>query len=168
MKPLPIIMLLFANAMAGAASAGEQRLDKSKDFAYTLPDGWKVVDAARGKHDTVVLQADDGKNRNIVINDQPGKSSLAELKRKYERDLPKALKNFQLIASELIELDGKREAIRIVHTNTTPGVPVRQVNYVLDVGGKRYFIACTALKEDGDKYDEVFTAFVSSMAEPEK
>jgi hypothetical protein len=115
-----------------------------------------------------VLPADDGKSRNLVINDQPGASPLAELKRKYERDLPKAQKDFQQISSELVELQGKRQAIRIIHANTTPGVPVRQINYVVEVGLRRYFVACTVLKEDGDQYDKVFEAFVSSMAEPDK
>ena len=165
MRLLLITTLLFASGM-GAASAGERRLDRSKEFAYTLPDGWKVDPTLRGAHDVIVLLTGDGKSRNIVINDQPGTSPLAELKGKYERDLPKALKDFQQISSELVELPGKRQAIRIIHTNTTPGVPVRQVNYVVELGGRRYFVASTVLKEDGDQYDKVFEAFVSSMVEP--
>jgi len=167
MRFLLITTLLFGSGM-DAAGASQQRLDRSKEFAYTLPDGWNVVPTLTGAHDVIALPADDGKNRNIVINNQPGTSPLAELKLKYERDLPKALKDFQQISSELVELQGKRQAIRIIHTNTTPGVPVRQINYVVEVGGRRYFIVCTVLKEDGDQYSKVFEAFVSSMAEPGK
>ena len=167
MRLLLITTLLFASGV-GAASASQRRLDRSKEFAYTLPDGWNVVPTLRGAHDVIVLPADDGKSRNIVINDQPGTSPLAELKRKYERDLPKALKDFQQISRELVELQGKRQTIRIIHTNTTPGVPVRQINYVVEVGGRRYLVACTVLMEDGDHYDKVFEAFVSSMVEPGK
>jgi hypothetical protein len=167
MKLLLINTLLFACGV-NTASAGEPRLDRSKEFAYTLPDGWNVVPTLRGAHDVIVLPADDGKSRNIVINDQPGASPLAELKRKYERDLPKALKDFEQISSELVELQGQRPAIRIIHTNTTPGVPVRQINFVVEVGTRRYFVACTVLKEDGDQYDKVFEAFVSSIVEPDK
>src|SRR5262245_241492 len=145
MRLLLITTLLFASGI-GAASAGERRLDRSKEFAYTLPDGWNVVPALKGAHDVVMRPADDGKSRNILISDQPGASPLAELKQKYERDLPKGLKDFQQISSELVELQGKRQAIRIIHTNTTPGIPVRQINYVVEVGGKRYFVACTVLK----------------------
>jgi hypothetical protein len=166
MRLLLITTLLFASGM-GAASASERRLDRSKEFAYTLPDGWNVVPALR-EHDVIVLPADDGKTRNIVINDQPGTSPLAELKGKYERDLPKALKDFQQISSELVELQDKRQAIRIIHTNTTPGVPVRQINYVVEVGGRRYMVVCTVLKEDGDQYSKMFEVFVNSMAEPGK
>jgi hypothetical protein len=36
------------------------------------------------------------------------------------------------------------------------------------VGGRRYFVTCTVLKEDGDKYDKVFEAFVGSMEESGK
>jgi hypothetical protein len=35
-------------------------------------------------------------------------------------------------------------------------------------GLRRYFVACTVLKEDGDQYDKMFEAFVGSMAEPDK
>ena len=167
MRLLLITTLLFASGMSGA-SASERRLDKSKEFAYTLPDGWNVVPTLNRAHDVIALPAADGKSRSIVINDQPGTSPLAELKLKYERDLPKALKDFQQISSELVELQGKRQAIRIIHTNTTPGVPVRQINYVVEVGGRRYFVACTVFTEDRDQYDKVFEAFVSSMAEPGK
>lgn len=166
MRLLLMIAVLLAGFVLAAACAGEQRLDRSNEFAYTLPDDWKVVPALKSAHDVILLPTDDGKNRNIVINDQPGTSPLAELKQKYERDLPKALNDFHLISSELVELKGKRQAIRIIHTNTMPGVPVRQINYILGVGGKRYFVACTVLREDGDKYDQAFEAFVSSMAAP--
>lgn len=168
MKLLLIVTLLFASGVTGASSAGERRLDKSKEFAYTLPEGWKVVPALKAAHDVILLPADDGKNRNVVINDQPGKSSLAHLKQKYERDLPNALKEFQFIRSDLVELKDKRQAVLIIHTNTAPGVPIRQINYVLEVGARRYFVACTVLKEDGDKYDELFEAFVNSLVEPDK
>ena len=163
MRLLLVITVLLAGEMGAPANAGEQRLDRSKEFAYTLPDHWEVITVPKDAHDLILLPRDDGKNRNIVINDQSGTSSLADLRQKYERDLPKALKDFQLINSKLVEFKGNRQAIRIVHTNTTPGVPVRQINYVLEVGGKRYFVACTVLKEDGDKYDQAFEAFVSSI-----
>jgi hypothetical protein len=159
MRLLLVIMILLAGEAPAPVTAGEQRLDRSKEFAYTLPDEWKVVLVPNVTHDVLLLPTDDGKNRNIVINDQPGTNSLAELKQKYERDLP---------SSELVEFKDKRQAIRIIHTNTTPGVPVRQINYVLEAGGKRYFVACTVLKEDGDKYDQAFEDFASSIAEPDK
>jgi hypothetical protein len=78
MRLLLITTLLLASGVS-AASAGEPRLDRSKEFAYTLPDGWNVVPTLRGAHDVIVLPADDRKSRNIVINDQPGTSPLAEL-----------------------------------------------------------------------------------------
>jgi hypothetical protein len=68
----------------------------------------------------------------------------------------------------LIELDGERHAVRIVHTNTMPGVPVRQVNYIIEVADKRYFIACTTLEDDGEKHDKALEAFVNSMAKPDE
>lgn len=168
MRLLVVTAILLASGTGPAANAGEQKVDKSHSFMYSLPEGWKVLPASGSPHDVIVLPADDGRNRNIVINDQPGTSALRELKQKYERDLPRALKEFELIRSELIELPEKRQAIRIVHTNTAPGVPVRQINYILNVGGKRYFVACTVLKEDGDKYDQECDTFVSTMAKLDK
>lgn len=53
--------------------------------------------------------------------------------------------------------------VRIIHTNTTPGVPVRQVNYIVQAGGQRYFVACTAMKDDGNKHDAEFEAFVKNI-----
>src|SRR5262245_35380582 len=100
MRLLLVTTLVFVSGLTGAVRAGERRLDRSKEFAYDVPDGWKVVPALKGAHDVLVLPAADGKNRNILINDQPGKSPLAELKQKYERELPKALKDFQLLSSE--------------------------------------------------------------------
>jgi hypothetical protein len=161
-------LVLLGSGKSDAYRASERRQDKSKAFSYILPDGWSVKASDQFEHDVIMLPSDDGFNRNIVINDQPGSSSLEILKRKYERDLARALKDFRLISSELIELGGTRQAVRIVHTNTMPGVPVRQVNYIIYVAGKRYFIACTTPKDDGEKHDEAFEAFVTSMSKSEE
>jgi hypothetical protein len=48
MRLLLITTLLLASGV-GAASASERRLDRSKEFAYTLPDGWNVVPTLRGR-----------------------------------------------------------------------------------------------------------------------
>ena len=40
--------------------------------------------------------------------------------------------------------------------------------YILDVGGKRYFVACTVMQEDDSKYDKVFETLVSSMMPADK
>jgi hypothetical protein len=166
------LLLLTAFLLAGggeaATSPGQRRLDKSKEFAYTLPQGWNAYSLPKARHDLIVLFSDDGFNRNILTVDQSGTDPFPELKRKYERDLAKGLKGFKLISSDIVELTGKRKAIRIIDTNTSPGKPIRQVNYILEIGGKRYFVTCTVLEKDGDKYDKTFAAFVNSMAKPEK
>ncbi len=143
-------------------------MDRSEAFSYVAPQGWKAVTPESFKHDVLLTSGPDGFNRNILVNDQPGASPLEELKQKYERDLARVLKDFQLIRSEVIELKGLGQAVRIIHENTMPGVPVRQVNYIVEIAGKRYFIACTALKDDGAKYDGDFEAFVLSMKRAEK
>lgn len=64
-----------------------------------------------------------------------------------------------------MELDG-RKMVRIVHTNTHPGVAVRQMNYILDMAGRRYFVTCTTLEADESEYAVRFEAFVKSLAKP--
>lgn len=164
---LCVLLLLCTATTTQANWAGEIKLDKSKGFAYTLPERATVVSVGKNQHDLIALASDDGRNRSIVITDQPGTSTFPKLQKIYERDLAKALKDFELISSELVELRNKRKAIKIVHTNTMPGIPIRQINYILEVGAKRYFVACTVMKSDGDKYDQAFEAFVTSIAEPE-
>ena len=61
MRLLLITTLLFASGMSGA-SASERRLDKSKEFAYTLPDGWNVVPTLNRAHDVIAL-GDDKRRR---------------------------------------------------------------------------------------------------------
>ncbi len=159
-------LILLVGGKTDSDPPGERRLDKSGAFSYFLPDGWKVITPERFKHDLILLPREDGFNRNIVINDQKGASTLEVLKQKYERDLARALKDFRLIRSELVELEGKGRVVRIVHTNSMPGVPVRQVNYIIEIDSKRYFVACTVPQDDGEKHDEEFEAFVISMARP--
>ncbi|MBN1857748.1 hypothetical protein JW848_00920 [Candidatus Bipolaricaulota bacterium] len=166
---LPIVLLLVtgcepppADENGKPAAAPGRHTDKSKEFAYSLPAGWTIMSDSRFPHDVILIAGTDGKRRNVVISPQPGPSTLEELKEKYERDLPKALRDFVLVESRLIEVNG-RPVLRIIHTNSTPGVPVRQVNYIREVGGKRYFIACTVMQGDGDAYDGRFETFVQSI-----
>ncbi len=151
------------HAVAAGSVAKSRHLDKSKEFVYALPEGWKSETGSSERHDIVVLPQEDGANRNILIRDQPGSSSFDVLKQKYERDLPKGLKDFQLVASELTTSKNGKELIKIVHTNTAPGIEVRQVNYIVQLGPRRYFIACTVMPFDKNKYDDAFDAFVDSM-----
>jgi hypothetical protein len=166
MRLLFVGSILLASAMALTARAEQRELDSTGQYSYAIPDGWKAITRPKAFHDVLVLPAADGKNRNIIVTNQPGASDLEKLKAAYERDLAKAMKDFELIKSEIVELKDKRRAMRLVNINTTPGVAVRQVNYVVEVGKKRYFVACTVLKEDADTYDAAFEEFVNSMAEP--
>jgi hypothetical protein len=141
------------------------KLDRSKAFIYILPTSWRAEN--RGlPHDVIMLPGADGARRNIVITEQVGDSSLEDLKVRYERDLPKALKDFKLESSEWVPAAAGK-LVRIIHTNTTPGVAVRQVNYLVPVGDKRYFVAATVLEDDKDTYDKQFQEFVESMAPPD-
>jgi hypothetical protein len=168
MRHLLATTLLIACGLGAAAIADGRREDKSREFTYAVPDDWKVVNVQNAPHDVLVLRVGDGRNRNIVINNQTGSSPLTALKQEYERDLPKRHRDFQLISSDLIELSEKRQAIRIVHVNTTLSVPLRQLNYILEVGGRRYVVVCTAVKEDDAKYDKIFETFVNSIAASDK
>ena len=159
-----VLLVLIGAEPAAAGAAGERRVDRSGDFSYELPGGWKILDPSRLPHDALLLpEREDGFKRNIVITDQKGDSSLEALKQMYERDLARLLKDFELVSSELVELPGKGQAVKIVHTNSMPGIPVRQVNYVIELGGKRYYIAGTTLKGDGARYDSQIEAFVISI-----
>ena len=158
---------LLALGMLTAAGCGEStggRLDKSEEFAYTLPAGWTTLDMG-SRHDIILLPSDDGRRRNVIINDQPGTSSFEELKAMYERDFAKGLRDFKLISSEITQLNGQT-VVKMVHTNSMPGVPVRQLNYIVELGGKRYFIACTVMQTDGTKYDQACEEFVKSIGPP--
>jgi hypothetical protein len=162
-----VIQQLTATA-AGARPAGERRIDQSEGFAYVLPEGWKRLETPQFKHDVILLPVVDGRNRNIIINDQPGNGRLQELKESYERDLAKQLKGFTLVSSQIVDLRDGEQALRLIDTNTAPGVPVRQVNYIVTIGVHRYFVTCTAMKSDEDKYDRAFEDFVKSMSAVEK
>jgi hypothetical protein len=162
---LAVGVLLLGATVGRGADAITRTVDKSRAFAYVLPVGWATLAAPNYPYDVILLPAGGGFNRNIIITDQPGTASLPELQRKYERDLARALQDFALVSSAVVELPAQREVLRIVQTNTAPGVPIRQINYVVAVGDKRYFLACTVLQEDGDKFDQEFDAFVRTLAQ---
>lgn len=156
-------LIVLAGNPAAPGTAVERRLDKSGEFSYELPKDWRVL-PGRFRHDLVMLPAqEDGFNRNIVITDQAGEKPLEVLKQMYEKDLARLLKEFALVSSEIVELPGKGQAVRLVHTNTMPGLPVRQLNYIIELDGKRYYIACTTPKGDGAKHDKQVEAFVISI-----
>ncbi len=160
--------VLLASAMALPSLAAGPQLDNTGQYQYVVPQGWRVIVPPRGAHDVLVLPAADGKNRNIIVTNQPGTTDLKELARRYERDLAVALKNFKLVSNEIVQLRDKRPAMRLINTNTMPGIAVRQVDYVVEAGKNRYFVSCTVLEEDGEKYDAVFEEFVTSIARPVK
>lgn len=147
---------------AGPDQPGRRR-DKSGDFSYELPKDSRALAVTAVPHDIVMLPEVGGLKRNVFISDQAPGSSLEELKTKYEEAFPKAFRNFKLLESELVKLPSGEPAVRLVHTNTNPGIPVRQVNYLVDVGAKRYFVVGTVPIGDGDKFDAQFEAFVTSM-----
>lgn len=138
-------------------------VDKSKEFQFSIPETWSVGDVERFRHSVLLLPRRDAFNRNVLITDQPGASSLDQLKTLYERDLPKAFKDFKLIESKVVTLPNQAKAVKIIHTNRNPGVEVRQVNYIIELGQKRYFVICTALETDGSQFDEVFESVVDSI-----
>ncbi len=148
---------------SAAALADELRIDKSGAFEYRLPEGWKVFPNTTTPHDRLLLPGEDGLNRNLTINNQGGTSDFPALKAKYERDLAAGLKDFKLVASEIVQLKNVGKAIRIVHTNTHPGIPVRQINYIIELRDRRYFIACALPEADGDKFDAAVAAFVDTL-----
>ena len=156
------ILLLIVSIAAFAAGPGVPRVDQTKAYAYGLPEGWTSGAVNGLDHD--VLRAGTADNaRNIVVSDQPGSAPFDELRQKYERDLSRALKGFKLIRSGLIDLGGGRMAVRIVQTNTIPGHTVRQVDTILEVAGRRYFVACTARESEGEAHDKEFDQFIKSM-----
>lgn len=146
-----------------AADPPGRRRDKSGDFSYKLPPGCQVIGLPQVPHDVVLLPGEDSFKRNIIIVDQSRAGSLAELKAKYDRDLPKALRDFEPVASELVALGDHREVARIVHTNTNPGVPVRQRVYILDIGAKRFLVTGTLPAGDDDEHDQQIDELVSSI-----
>jgi hypothetical protein len=147
---------------AGPSPGGSRHVDRSKAFSYALPDGWTAQSVPQFAHDLVLLPKTDARNRSIVITDQPPGLSLADLKVKYEADLAKAFKGFQLIRSGIVSLGG-RDVAKIVHHNTAPGVPVRQLNYIVELGPGRYFFACTVMQDDGERFDAPFDELIASL-----
>lgn len=165
--PQAIFAITVTAAICAPPYAGaEPRLDHSKAFSYTLPEGWTVFEQPLGGHDFLVSKISGKKNRTIITVNQPGTEPLAEIKSSYERNLAKALPGFKLRSSEMITLKNGAPAARLIHTSIIGGAPNRQINYILEVAGKRYFIVCAAPEEEGDRHDKTFEAFIESMTAP--
>jgi hypothetical protein len=133
---------------------------------YLLPRDWLQTQDLKLTYNEITLPGEKGRRPNIVIRDQHGTSTLSELKTKYERDLPNALQNYKLESSELVVAEDCKEMVKIIHTNMERGVAVRQVNYIIQIGNKRLFVAFTAGTADGNHHDEQFDHFVRSIAKP--
>src|SRR4026208_160646 len=76
MKFLLLTLVLFASVMARSAHAEDRQLDSTGQYSYAVPEGWKAIARPKGFHDVLVLPATDGKNRNIIVTNQPGTSDL--------------------------------------------------------------------------------------------
>lgn len=155
--------LAYADDQPDATNAIPAVKDKSGAFFYTLPEEWETRDIPQFNHDVLFLPRIDDTNRTVIVTDQEGPGPIEVIAKKYERDLPKALKNFKLVSSEIVALKSDSKVAKIVHTNSQPGLPIRQINYIIDLDGKYYFIAYTCLAADGEKFDEMVEAFVTSM-----
>jgi hypothetical protein len=140
------------------------RTDRSKEFTYVLPEGWQVLHLDSSPHDILVLPSSDGAKRNIKITDEAWMVPLEKVKEKYDQDLPKMLKDFKPIESAVVELPGKRQALKMIYINSNPGVPVRQITYITTIGDKRHQISATAMEADGDKLDKLVENFVAGIA----
>ena len=114
-------------------------------------------------HDVLFLPQIDDKNRTVIVTDQPGPGPVEDIAKKYERDLPKSLKDCEIISSEIVTLANDRNVAKLVHTNSQPGVPVRQINYIIGINDRYFFVAYTGMEADGVVFDELVEKFVATI-----
>jgi len=137
--------------------------DKSGEYAFVLPKDWRNRDLPKFNHDVIFLPKIDDKNRTVIISDQKGPGPVKDILAKYERALPKAFKDFKLESSGMVKLPNGKTVAKLAHTNTTPGVAVRQLNYIIELADKYYYIAFTCMESDGVVFDETVDSFVASI-----
>lgn len=157
-----IVLLIFGLSLVFSSASAET--DKTGTFSFDPPEGWQVIDHQFLPHSLLRYNPGDGYIRNINITDEPDESPLPELQKKYEHSLQTHLRAFKLVSSEIKKLKVAGECILIVHENTSPGIPVRQLNYIITLqDGKRLTVVCTVRKEYTDKYDKLLNEFVNSI-----
>jgi hypothetical protein len=155
-----LILLLSLPAFLSAADY-ELAIDDLK-VKYSVPDTWKKLSA-----NAFMYTNDAGRKYSIVINKQPNSKGIDNLKTAYERDFPKALKDFKLIKSEVIKV-GDNSVLFIEHTNTMPGAPIRQFFYVIDFGNPTLCVTFSEMDGIGDGMHKEYLDIIKSITKSDK
>lgn len=160
------MLLLFLTVYSpGVAGCQGRYIEERGGFDYEMPRGWTQRRLTGYSYALLEQIGATGKiRRNITFTDQSANVSLEELKEAYKRQFAAQLPGFKLLQEREFKSINNLNVLALVHENTLPGVPIRQMTYVLDTGkGVQFVVSCTVLKVDGDAFDKTFDDLINSF-----
>lgn len=154
-----IFLIIACFLMFVSAANADLMQDKSGEFSFTCPEGWKKIDAPI--HSLLMYSSKDG-NHIIMFSDEFEKDPITKFKTQLEGNSQKkpSSKKSKIISDNIIKLKNGKQAIKTIYEVEHPSrsdVTLRSINYVIALeSGKWISVICTVFKKDGVSYDSVY------------
>ena len=130
-----------------------QNYEKSGAFSFDPPPGWNVVEFPGLKYKIAHGPIEHGFAPNINILDETFKGSLDEYVDANLQNMEKLFSKFNILSQEKIRTLDNEPAVMLVTENEQQESMLRQTFMFIGSGKKKYVVTCTALAENGDKFD---------------
>ena len=159
------VILCLGSTSVQSAEAQRIHREHAGSFQYIEPNGWMRVPPRKQKYSFLLEKASQGKpvNRNVQFEDIGQGENTRVLAAQYLERFRKALPDFHLLQESHYVNRAGHGVSKIVHVNSLPGRPVRQINYFIGDNRARLLITCTVLASDGGRYDDVFRFLIDSI-----
>jgi hypothetical protein len=154
---LYVFLFLLLVFVGCDAAAPRQCHEKTGGFSYNPPSGWKVDEFPGLKYRISRGQTENDFTPNINISDEAFVGTLAEYADANVQNLNRILPTLKILSRTELATQDNEPVVRIITTNEYEGRMLRQIFFLIGSGDRKYAVTCTALADDGDKFDTIFT-----------
>ena len=156
-RNLCVCLLMLLVFVGCDAASPRQCHEKTGGFSYNPPSGWKVAEFPGLKYRIAHGQAEKDFTPNINITDEAFAGTLAEYADANVQNLNHIFPNLQILSRTELTTKDNEPVVRIIATNEPQGRMLRQTFFLIGSGDRNYAVTCTALADNGDKFDTIFT-----------
>jgi hypothetical protein len=140
-----------------------QHYEKAGAFSYDPPSGWQVVEFPGLKYRISHGPREQEFSPNINVVDEAFSGTLAAYVDANLQNIERLFVNLKVLGREDFRTQDNEAAVKVVTENEQQGRMLRQTFFFIGSGNRKYVVTCTALADDGAKFDTAFAGSVETF-----
>lgn len=164
LRSLPLGVLILTIFLMGCDSKPKRALyERAGGFSYDPPKGWKITEFPGAKYRVSLGTSESDFTANINVVDEKYSGTQDEYVATSIKNIGKLLADSSVIKQDNFQTDDNLSGVRVVFTDSQFGKSLRQTAYFFSNSNRRYVVTCTALKDGGERMDDVFAASMKTF-----